>query len=327
MTLEKLNLSAIGPVSGSTVDNSLETDVVRMRAGLFKLLEHLGQSEIERISVFQPTQTERLPEIIAEKYSLMKYGDPEATDYFAELVFQQLISSQSLLDSLEKTKRLVIAPGGGKIVPHAADYLATMITEKFIAHGYQVDVVHFHKTTKASEKNYENMTEAERSQINRGYCLSAEDTQKATEATVVVLDDARATGSVENSCLEAFSEIKTDQIFCAYGVQFAPDLVKSESASAYEKSINHAKIKTLDDLLPLFQNPEVLLNARSIGFVLSDEHDPKKLLDFLQVVPDIVLAKMGKMVMADADFYRQARSWGVFFSVLDGRGIPTHRDA
>jgi hypothetical protein len=122
-----------------------------------------------------------------------------------------------------------------------------------------------------SAEDYGKLSEADRlaRMAKRQPSFTSADIEKLQGKKVIIFDDLIATGSYERNQTELLKSIgvKESDIVRLYWLQIDPEIARRDPS--FEAEINYVSVKSLDDLLKFFYDPDLVINARTLKYILS----------------------------------------------------------
>lgn len=235
-------------------------------------------------------------------YSGLKYGDPDASEYFGRLMAIRMVAQLGA----EYVRNSWICASPYKSVPTTAcALLDTVITQLARMGCPPLGVVKLDRRVLAY-KDFATMTDAEREQstetravsvptatIQQLLTLSEEDKMLVQRNHLIVLDDARIGGFTERATIKALTEVGIMDVTYIYLTMLA----KNGGDSSIENALNSGRVKTLQDLAALFKIPGHHLNARTCKRVLRG--DPQEVTCFAGSIPPSALNGLIAGIIAD----------------------------
>lgn len=246
----------------------------------------------------------------AYTYSKFKYGDGVAGRKYGHQLAKKFIEKHPyILDPDFDSKSLVISTSPYKSIVKGSSSIVsgfkTYINQVLLQYNKEpiIDIVILKDTMFSGD--YGTMSEYERKSIMTHTELFVMDSFIQNKK-IILIDDARITGTHESEMIHFFSSKNIDRIYFLYVADMNQSIGKSQPD--IESNMNHAWMDNLDKLTTLVNSKEFVLNARVCKYVLSIG-DKTKLLDFIDGLDEKPLYDMfGGMVSdgyASMDIYRQ----------------------
>lgn len=213
----------------------------------------------------------------ARLYSTFKYGNGNAlADYTLLLAVHVavVLKREGWLHD-----PLVVTGTPYKRVPNAAAYLAKGVTQFLRMRGFDVTYTSIYQH-QLSQGDYGLLDAAARNRRNRAKVRSF-DADDFIGRYVVLVDDVRITGSVEQSVLDVLAGVPTLGLSVCNLVALDPTAVAADPL--VEDRLNHAWVKSLNEVGALMRSSSFVLTTRAIRFLLeSDIHTLESFLLALQ---------------------------------------------
>jgi hypothetical protein len=236
----------------------------------------------------------------AAAYSRYKYGCPDATGRFAGLLSAAFLAHRP---GLAHRGRLLVASSPYHRVPTAAAALArrfrTLLNNVRAGRGLAPAVgVHIERMTTTSG-DYGTLGSAQRRRLMAGNRLSfrAVLPHAGAGAHLIVIDDVRITGAHQGFLRHASAGLALGSRTFVHlaALRHGPREVLDP---ALEDALNHAAVRTLDDLAPLATAAGFAWNVRICKFLL-DVRNRDQLPGFLAGMPDGVVRALRAASLAD----------------------------
>lgn len=229
-----------------------------------KVVERERTKPVHRIANFTLERKRAIPFAEAQRYSRMKYSDPVATREIAEQMLQTI--NAKVRGKLTKYYHdpLVITSSAYGSTPTAAAAITSHIARRLRDHDEHVEMIKIRRSGQMATSHFGRMTAIEREAElkKRKLEISSEDLAKLDGATVLVIDDLRATGSHERAIEELLEETNAKQIIFVYHIEFGERLLVDEPDT--EEWLNRAAVKTVKDLLPSWMKDNAQLLGKPI---------------------------------------------------------------
>lgn len=212
----------------------------------------------------------------AEGYSLFKHGDERWARRYGYDIADLLMDAEPVLFEGMRSDEVLIAAFPYKYVPTAAalmtGHAVTRLNHELVAQGKStVGYLHaFKYPWQASiEHHFPKMGEEDRRRILNNVELSV-DEHRLRGANLIVVDDIRVTGATQDRFLQLFYRIKGLR---SLTVVFLCDVDQglARTNPAVENELNHARVKTLDDVADIVAGGEFRWNIRVTKFVLEQD--------------------------------------------------------
>jgi hypothetical protein len=240
--------------------------------------QNLGVGEFLRLQRYAISDPEQLPLSARLAFSAMKYGDAVAIVAIAQDIAQLLQANPTIAALVASKKQLWLASSAYGAVPSAASTLTEAVTEALRVAGWEVHNFKIDREGGFQRTNYGALghTAREKAIRHRKISIPTDVALQLRDQVVVVLDDLRCTGAHERAVAALLStEAQAAQLAFVYCITF-----EGEMKAEQEEKLNHAKIKHLSDLLPMYRSHHFgpILNARLLKFIL--RHPVMGLQDF-----------------------------------------------
>jgi PRTase ComF-like len=224
--------------------------------------------EVLRLQRYAIADPEEMQLAARHAFSEMKYGHPRAIMQVAQELAQLLLADAHLQAWVQANGCLWIAASAYGAVPSAAAALTDVVMDLLRQAGWVVMPFKIEREGGFERMNYGALGQSarERAIRHRKISLMADVATSLRDAAVLVIDDLRCTGSHEAAILQLLmQQTQVAQVAFTYCITF-----EGEMEAAQEEQLNHARIRQLEDLLPLFQDAAVKpsLNARLLKFIL-----------------------------------------------------------
>lgn len=218
-------------------------------------------------------------------YSQMKHGHPESIKTAAKELFEYILSTPTLLDNFLNYD--VVVTNSAREVPTASFTIMKCLVENLI-NPYLTKLgkspvawIRSERAGAIASSDYGTMTKEEREKrmAERKPFFSEENKKKLVNKRVIVFDDLVATGTYEKSQSELLisSGVNPNDIIALYWIQINPETGKDPS---FEAEVNYFAIKSISDLLPFFYMPDLVINERTLKYIMPTEST--KLLEFFK---------------------------------------------
>lgn len=241
----------------------------------------------------------------AAAYSLFKYGNPEQAGHYAGELAKLLLESP-VAARFDHDQPLVVSASAYKRLETAAQLLANGVSMRLNWAGYNTQNGRIRRS-RLTEGDYATMSATEREFWMANNGLSA-DASVFRGRHAVVIDDICITGSHERSICQLFSNIGVASLTSLYVMELDPALAARDTR--IEDRLNHARIKTLEDLLELMRSMAVFVpTARVVKFVLNSPADVLK--RFLGMVSCAVLRHLHAGLLDDGYYKMDSYRTGV----------------
>jgi hypothetical protein len=254
----------------------------------------------------------------AEDYSRFKYGDALVAESYAEGLTAALLESGHL--AVDSATPLVITTAPFKFLATAAFELAEQVRRRLdAALPGHVGMAPLHmRHVDPGNYSVHGHDDRRRIQEEAGLYVSRDD---VLGKRVLLVDDAVVTGAAEARAVEVLTGAGGTPVVGAYVVEVDQDLGRDRPS--IEDELNHAFVRDLDSLLEIFRYGRVVLNIRTVKYVLSwPDHD--EVQAFFDKVDDARLFAFGEAVAETgasfADNYPGTVS--LLYSTMRQRGRP-----
>ena len=276
-----------GGEDGDIPPQSIPRWVTRMR--LHEIIYHDGRFSSLGGTQFDP-----------HAYSRFKYGHEDiAQAYGRELA---KLVAERLATALETGEPITITGTAYRSMPNAASRVAHAVYWSLKEAGFNVIYSRIYRMI-LTEGDYGRMSEADRLSATKRKSLSV-DPGDYEGRHVVVIDDIKITGTIEQSSLDFFSNMPILSLTLAHVLQLNQTL--HEPNPGLEGLLNQTAIKNLDDLWQMIYiagSTEEFpwhLNARTAKFILeADEEDLKKFLNRMIIREPDELRYLHESLMED----------------------------
>jgi hypothetical protein len=218
-------------------------------------------------------------------YSRYKYGSTVAADWFARSLGSSFLVQQP---SFAYRPRLLIASSPYRCVPTAAYALTirlvAMLNDARATHGLPAArLVHIQRRA-ASSGDYGTLSGAARARLMAANALSFDRLLRyADNAHLVVVDDVKVTGAHQECLIRASDALPLRSRMFLHIAAFT-DSGTRPLDPALEDRLNHAAIRTLDDLASVVASPDFSWNVRVCKFLLNPANQ-HRLAGFLARMP------------------------------------------
>lgn len=226
---------------------------------------------------------------ILKQFSLMKYGDTGAIQYFSTLMANHLISNieqggrfyQFMMDAKKAHKRLLVTSPATRFILNSASLLAEQfvhdINVYLIEQGYpELAFRPLHKS-RPSDPNYASLTFEQRSELDDSLSSVGIDPEFDGQY-VLYVDDIVLTGLTEMKYARRLQEMGASEVFVFTPIQLDRDFGKSH---AYvELLLNSYEVKDLSSLVTILRAKHLQINQKMLRILFSKENKPM-LMDFL----------------------------------------------
>ncbi|MFC1609144.1 phosphoribosyltransferase family protein [Patescibacteria group bacterium] len=224
-----------------------------------------------KVSVFEIDGFEELPQHVKEMYSCFKYGDPVSVRKAAGQMLFAIEQNSVFRDAVDRGEVAIITSSAYGEIPTAADAIARDIRELVANEGCDLEMIKINRSGDFGTTAYGQMSEEERiaRMASRKITIDEEAIEAVEGKVVLVIDDLNATGSHETTLWELLKKTNAKHTLFCYLIDFSDRLASSEPHT--EEMLNHAKVKTVADLIPFFTyggDLELRVNARTIKFIL-----------------------------------------------------------
>jgi hypothetical protein len=205
------------------------------------------------------------------RYSRYKYGSIAAAEAFAEALGAAFCER---CPELALAPRLLMASSPYAHVPAAATTLARGLRPRLNAararHGLAPAPLLRVDRISASAGDYGTLSAQAREQHMAANALSFRQfpPEHVRDAHLLVIDDVRVTGAHQRCLMRASEELPLAARTFLYLVAF-PGYAAGAFDPAQEDQLNHAAVKTLDDLAGIVEAGDFAWNVRVCKFVLS----------------------------------------------------------
>ena len=218
-------------------------------------------------------------------YSRYKYGWTVAADWFARSLGSSFLAGQP---GFAYRPRLLIASSPYRCVPTAAHALAirlvAILNDARAAHGLPAArLVHIERRA-ASSGDYGTLSAEARARLMAANGLSFDRLLPYAEnAHLIVVDDVKVTGA-HQECLTRASDALPLRSRMFLHIAAFIDSGARPLDPALEDRLNHAAIRTLDDLAAVVAGPDFSWNVRVCKFLLNPANR-YRLAEFLARMP------------------------------------------
>jgi PRTase ComF-like len=218
-------------------------------------------------------------------YSRYKYGSTVAADWFARALGSSFLAQQP---SFACWPRLLIASSPYHYVPTAAHALTirlvAMLNDARAGHGLPAArLVHIERGA-ASSGDYGTLSADARTRLMTANALSfGRLLPYADNAHLIVVDDVKVTGAHQECLIRASDALPLRARMFLHIAAFI-DSGARPLDPALEDRLNHAAIRTLDDLAPVVAGPDFSWNVRVCKFLLNPANQ-HRLAEFLARMP------------------------------------------
>lgn len=206
-------------------------------------------------------------------YSRMKYGDPRMIKLAAQELFQKIVSDSKLLNLLRHGE--VVFTNESREVPTASYTLMGILVGEYLnpflslMGSPSINIVRSERGGEIAGDDYASLSREQRqARIHqRGAFFSEENRRQLLGKKVILFDDLVITGTYEDNQIRLLTEsgVKPDDIVPLYWVQIEPEAGQDP---VFEKQLNQAAVRNLDDLADIFLIPDVEISERILKFVL-----------------------------------------------------------
>lgn len=203
----------------------------------------------------------------ARLYSTFKYGNGNALNDYASLL--AVLTAFVLKREGRLHDPLVVTGTPYKRVPNAAAFLAKGVTQFLRMRGFDATYTSIYQH-QLSQGDYGRLDAAARNLRNRAKVRSF-NADDFIGRYVVLVDDVRITGSVEQSVLDVLAGVSTRGLSVCNLVALDPAAVAANPL--VEDRLNHAWVKSLGQVGALMRTSSFVLTTRAVRFTLeSDIH-------------------------------------------------------
>lgn len=241
-------------------------------------------------------------------YSRFKYGWYPQIEQYGTLLAEALTAYFGT-SGVKAGERIVLLGTPFKSVPNAAKLLADVAERKLRVRGFNSSIARIYQH-RLAEGDYGLLSAAKREERNRQkkYFFDAAD---YAGTHVVVVDDVRITGSIERSVIALLGEIDWLSLTVINLVRLDPEVALRNPG--IENDLNHASIRSLQDLVPLMaQRDQFVLITRTVKRIL--EADLSELQGFLSQLDAGRLAELHRAAVDDG--YDQMERYEASFRLL-----------
>jgi pyrimidine operon attenuation protein/uracil phosphoribosyltransferase len=212
-----------------------------------KPLEAEQAGESHRIVSYYLDSRQDIPFEEAEFYSLMKYGDPQATHHIAEEMAQRLLADEQVLRMINNGEDLIMTSSPSGEVKTAAAHLVDHIETILSQQGIKIRRVKIHRRGNFATQNFGQMTQEQRQKEMKARRIEFDqkDEEFVRGKRVIVVDDLYATGSHEQAAKGLLKKVGAEGIYL-YHIQFGETLKVNEPDT--EEWLNRAAMVSLYDL-------------------------------------------------------------------------------
>jgi hypothetical protein len=211
------------------------------------------------------------PSFSPARYSRYKYGSVAAAETFAAALGAAFLERRP---ELALAPRLLMASSPYKHVPSAATTLARglrpLLNAARARHGLAPAPLLRVDRIGASAGDYGTLSAQAREQHMAANALSFRQfgPERVRDAHLLVVDDVRVTGAHQRCLMRASEELPLTARTFLYIVAF-PGCASGSFDPAQEDALNHAAVKTLDDLAGIVEAGDFAWNVRVCKFALS----------------------------------------------------------
>lgn len=216
-----------------------------------------------------------IEEYDANCYSRMKHGDPDAIKTAASELFKKITTTPRFTNLIE-THNFAIT-NSSRSVPTASFTIMQILVNEFLnpflkmKEQNQIIWVKSSRAGEISQGDYGTLkTKRERDarMSKRQAFFEENELIKLTDKKVILFDDLVATGSYEQNQRKLLTSvgIRPNDILPIFWVQIEKSMQKNPE---FEAAINYAAINSLSDLLNFFFDPRLIINARTLKYILS----------------------------------------------------------
>lgn len=251
----------------------LEQELIKLRQRHF--VHEVGRNFFgDPIEVFRNSQGNIIEELPfdATLYSRMKYGDPEAIKVAAKQFFDHIIRTPELQelilsDSVSFTNEArTVATASFTIMRELVD--TWLNPYKKAIGGQPINIIRSDRAGEIAATDFATLSVEERKQrvAQRKAFFTPENQALLQQGKVFLFDDLVITGTYEQNqynLLTSFG-VKPENIVKLYWIQIEPHAGQDPT---FEANINHAFVKSRQDLLHFIYQPEWEVTERVIKFV------------------------------------------------------------
>jgi hypothetical protein len=212
-------------------------------------------------------------------YSQMKHGSPEAIKIAARELFERIIKDNQLIQNFLDYK--VVITNSSRTVPTSSFLIMRVLVEDFLNPYLEqkgADKIGWVRSDRASwisTGDYGTLSKAEREarMARRKAFFSPENKKKLEGKKVILFDDLVATGAYEKNQAELLKRVgvKGKNIIYLYWIQV--ERRTADKHPEFEAKLNYVSIRELNDLLNFFYDPRLIINARTLKYILPIKKD------------------------------------------------------
>lgn len=255
------------------------------------------------------------------EYSRFKYGDAGVAECYAERLTKMLEASGHLARSGARPPVITTAPF--KFLATASFELARQIqrflNEPSAGRGRdRVEMVPLHMRY-VDAGNYSAHSHDDRRRIQREAGLHVGEGD-IRGRQVLLVDDAVVSGAAEARAVKVLTAAGGASVVGAYVVEVDP--ISGRRQPEIEDELNQAFVRDLDSLLEIFRGQRVVLNIRTVKYVLSWP-DHEEIQAFFDKIGDAHLSAFGEAVSETGNTF--ARNYpdtvSLLFSTMRRRSL------
>jgi len=207
----------------------------------------------------------------AQTYSWMKHGDLDAIEVLGSQLAESLLDS---VPSLGSSPVVPVLPVAYLEVPPSCWFLAAVVlrivNDRRRSAGLEPGrIVKVHKDSVTHTDYAAASQEERRAELARiGFRLA----EPIEGTAAVVVDDVRVTGHAEATILRALADARPARLVTAYVAVCDDDLAQTPHV---ESALNHARVTSVLDLLPVIQAGRFALTIRFLKRALASPELPE----------------------------------------------------
>lgn len=258
------------------------------------------------------------------EYSKFKYGDGSVAKNYGHRLAKKFISNNKhLFESDARDTNIVISTspyktivkGSSGIVRGFKNYLNQYLFT--IGKNPVVDITILKE--EMFEGDYGSFTDEQRKELMHKNDLYVME-KYIKDKILILIDDARITGSHEQNLISFFSNKMIKQAFFLYIADMEVEFAKKNPE--IENTMNHGWVNNLDKLLEIMNSHEFILNARVCKYILAQENS-SELYVFLARVNSNVLYNLYNGIIGDgyAKMNKYISTFKTLKSELEKRGM------
>ncbi len=240
----------------------------------------------------------------AVSYSKFKYGLGNVSQKYARSIFDSFINTSH---QFFRDDSIFITSSAFKFVPTASNSIVNHLLNFFLNAEVHLNKIKIHRKN-IFESDYGNLSLIDRQEMMQKTDLYIDESVHLDNGKIIVVDDIRITGSHEKRIANLLAKLNIKEVFFMYVAEF-----KSEVEPYVENLLNHAFVKDIHQLKPLFESPCFQLNARICKFLLSYPHSDC-FSSFLQGLKNEILNHV--LIAIYGDHYEKIPSYQKNFQLL-----------